>query len=352
MAFELNEKIENLKPYDPICGEFAIRLDANESFVQPPHEIEQSIANAVASVAINRYPDSTAQNVCEKFARLYNVPAELVVAGNGSDEIISVIMTAFLQKGDKVITLAPDFSMYKFYTSLVECECIEFAKDENFKVDFDKLIQTVNESVARMVIFSNPCNPTSVGFLAQDVRKLIENTNALIVLDEAYMDFWDQSLLSEVQAYDNLIILKTCSKALGFAAVRLGFAIANDTLINVIKAAKSPYNVNSLTQAAADALMCHSEYIFDTIQVIVNSLKMLYAELKEVEKQVPDKIKLYESNTNFVFIRTDDSTRIFEHLKSKGIVVRNMGGFLRITSGTEFENQQVVKEIKNFYKVG
>lgn len=352
MAFELNEKVKNLEPYDPICGDFAIRLDANESFIQPPDEIKQDVLAAVTSVAINRYPDSKAQDVCNKFAKLYNVPAELVVAGNGSDEIISVIMTAFLQKGDKVITLSPDFSMYKFYTSLVECECIEFAKDENFKVDFDSLIKTVNESNTRMVIFSNPCNPTSVGFSAQDVKKLIKNTNALIVLDEAYMDFWNQSLLLEIQDYDNLIILRTCSKALGFAAVRLGFAIANEKLINAIKAAKSPYNVNSLTQAASGALMCHREYIFETIQVIVSSLKMLYAELKEIEKQVPDKIKVYESNTNFVFVKTDDSTRIFEHLKLSGIIVRNMGGYLRITAGTDFENQQVVKEIKKFYKVG
>ncbi|MEG2016032.1 MAG: aminotransferase class I/II-fold pyridoxal phosphate-dependent enzyme, partial [Oscillospiraceae bacterium] len=245
MPFELNEKIKNLSPYDPICGEYPIRLDANESFVLPPKNIQNSIVEALSSVSFNRYPDCLATEVCKKFAKICNVSEELVVAGNGSDEIISIIMTAFLQKGDKVITLLPDFSMYKFYTTLVECECKEFFKDENFKVDFESLIDEVNSSKARMVIFSNPCNPTSVGFLADDIKKLIECTDALIVLDEAYMDFWNQSLLSQVQDYDNLIILKTCSKALGFACVRLGFAIANKTLTDVIKAAKSPYNVNS-----------------------------------------------------------------------------------------------------------
>lgn len=352
MAFELNEKVKNLKPYDPICGDFEIRLDANESFIQPTFEIMQSITNAVSNVDLNRYPDSTANDVCEQFAKLYDIPKELVVAGNGSDEIISVIMTAFLQKGDKVITLTPDFSMYNFYASLVECECIGFTKEEDFNVDFDKLISKINSTNARMVIFSNPCNPTSVGFLASDVKKLIENTNALIVLDEAYMDFWNQSLICDVQNYDNLIILRTCSKAVGLAAIRLGFAVANTKLTNVIKSAKSPYNVNSLTQAVACSLLSQKDYIKQSIESIKTSLDMLYLELKKIEQKVPNKIKVYNSNTNFVFIKTQDATQIFEFLKTNGIIVRDMNGYLRITAGTQDENRKLLKQIENFYKVG
>ena len=352
MAFELNEKVKNLKLYDPICGDFEIRLDANESFIQPSDKMMEDVMNAVSNVALNRYPDSTAYDVCEQFAKLYDIPSNLVVAGNGSDEIISVIMTAFLQKGDKVITLTPDFSMYNFYTSLVECECIEFAKDDDFNVDFDKLILEINNINARMVIFSNPCNPTSVGFLAKDVKKLIENTNALIVLDEAYMDFWNQSLLCDVQNYDNLIILRTCSKAIGLASIRLGFAVANTKLINVIKSAKSPYNVNSLTQAVACSLLSQREYIEQSIEAIKNSLDALYFELKKIEKKFPKNLKIYKSNTNFVFIKTQDAKQIFEFLKTNGIIVRNMNGYLRITAGSQDENQKLLNQIKKFYKVG
>lgn len=352
MAFELNKKVKNLKPYDPICGDFEIRLDANESFIQPSDKMMEDVMNAVSNVALNRYPDSTAYDACEQFAKLYDIPSNLVVAGNGSDEIISVIMTAFLQKGDKVITLTPDFSMYNFYTSLVECECIEFAKDDDFNVDFDKLILEINNINARMVIFSNPCNPTSVGFLAKDVKKLIENTNALIVLDEAYMDFWDQSLLCDIKNYDNLIVLRTCSKAIGLASIRLGFAVANTKLINVIKSAKSPYNVNSLTQAVACSLLSKKEYIEQSIEAIKNSLDMLYFELKKIEEKIPEKLKVYKSNTNFVFIKTQDAKQIFEFLKTNGIIVRNMNGYLRITAGSQDENKKLLSQIKKFYKVG
>lgn len=352
MAFELNEKVKNLKPYDPICGDFEIRLDANESFIQPSDEMMVDVMSSISNIALNRYPDSTAYDVCEQFAKLYDIPSNFVVAGNGSDEIISVIMTAFLQKGDKVITLTPDFSMYNFYTSLVECECIEFAKDDDFNVDFDKLILEINNTNARMVIFSNPCNPTSVGFLAKDVKKLVENTNALIVLDEAYMDFWNQSLLCDVQNYDNLIILRTCSKAIGLASIRLGFAVANTKLINVIKSAKSPYNVNSLTQAVACSLLSQREYIEQSIEAIKNSLDALYFELKKIEKKFPKNLKIYKSNTNFVFIKTQDAKQIFEFLKTNGIIVRNMNGYLRITAGSQDENQKLLNQIKKFYKVG
>ncbi len=352
MAYQLNEKVKSLKPYDPICGDYKIRLDANESFIFPSQSMKEEIAQVISNFEFNRYPNSLATDVCEKFAKLYNIPQELVVAGNGSDEIISIIMTAFLQKGDKIITLSPDFSMYKFYSSLVECECFEFSKDENFNVDFNKLVDTISREKARMVIFSNPCNPTSVGFKKEDILNLVENTDALVVLDEAYMDFWNQSLLSNVQDYNNLIILKTCSKALGFAAVRLGFAVANKTLTDIIKAAKSPYNVNSLTQAIGSIVLDNREYVEQSIQLIVKSKEMLYSEIKKIESQIPQKIKLYESDTNFVFIKTQEATDIFEYLKSNGIIIRNMNGYLRITAGTEDENRQVVDLIKRFYKVG
>ena len=219
-------------------------------------------------------------------------------------------------------------------------------------MDFDKLILEINNTNARMVIFSNPCNPTSVGFLAKDVKKLIENTNALIVLDEAYMDFWNQSLLCDVQNYDNLIILRTCSKAIGLASIRLGFAVANTKLINVIKSAKSPYNVNSLTQAVACSLLSQREYIEQSIEAIKNSLDALYFELKKIEKKFPKNLKIYKSNTNFVFIKTQDAKQIFEFLKTNGIIVRNMNGYLRITAGSQDENQKLLNQIKKFYKVG
>ena len=342
--FQLNEKVKNLTPYEPISGTYEIRLDANESFLTFPKEIEDEMVEALKNTAFNRYPDPNATKLVDGFAKYFNVDANCVTAGNGSDEIISVIMNAFLQKGDKILTLEPDFSMYRFYAEIAECESVKYQKNDDLDVNIDDVIALANSENVRIVIFSNPCNPTSRIVTREDVRKLINGTDALVVLDEAYMDFADQSLLSEFNDYDNLIILKTCSKALGSAALRLGFAVANKTLTNVIRAVKSPYNVNSVSQALGEVLFAHPDYIDNCIKTVVNSRKELYSQIFEIKS---DKIeKVYETHTNFVFMKVKNAKQVFERMKENSIIIRNMGDYLRITAGTEYENKKMLEAFK------
>ena len=343
--FQLNDKVKNLTPYEPISGTYEIRLDANESFLTFPEEIENEMVEALKNTALNRYPDPNATKLVEGFSKYFGINPECVTAGNGSDEIISVIMNAFLQKGDKILTLEPDFSMYRFYAEIAECESVKFQKNENLDVNIDDVISLANSEKVRIVIFSNPCNPTSRIVKKDDVRKLINNTDALVVLDEAYMDFaGDESLLSEFENYDNLIILKTCSKALGSAALRLGFAVANKTLTNVIRAVKSPYNVNSVSQALGEVLFAHPDYIDNCIKTVVESKKELYAELLKIESAQIEKI--YETHTNFVFMKVKNAKQVFEKMKENSIIIRNMGDYLRITAGTKCENEKMLDTFK------
>ena len=343
--FQLNEKVKNLTPYEPISGTYEIRLDANESFLTVPEEIENEMVEALKNSALNRYPDPNATKLVEGFSKYFGVNPECVTAGNGSDEIISVIMNAFLQKGDKILTLEPDFSMYRFYAEIAECESVKYQKDDNLDVNIDDVIALANKENVRIVIFSNPCNPTSRIVTKDDVRKLINSTDALVVLDEAYMDFAeDKSLLGEFKNYDNLIILKTCSKALGSAALRLGFAVANQTLTNVIRAVKSPYNVNSVSQALGEVLFSHPDYIDNCIKTVVNSRKELYSRILEIKS---DKIeKIYETHTNFVFMKVKNAKQVFEKMKENSIIIRNMGDYLRITAGTKYENEKMLETFK------
>lgn len=343
--FQLNEKVKNLTPYEPISGTYEIRLDANESFLTVPEEIENEMVEVLKNSALNRYPDPMATKLVEGFSKYFGVNPDCVTAGNGSDEIISVIMNAFLQKGDKILTLEPDFSMYRFYAEIAECESVKYQKDDNLDVDIDDVIALANKENVRIVIFSNPCNPTSRIITKEDIRKLINSTDALVVLDEAYMDFAeDESLLNEFEKYDNLIILKTCSKALGSAALRLGFAVANKTLTNVIRAVKSPYNVNSVSQALGEVLFSHPDYIDSCIETVVYSRKELYSKLLEIKS---DKIeKIYETHTNFVFMKVKNAKQVFEKMKENSIIIRNMGDYLRITAGTKYENEKMLETFK------
>ena len=343
MAYIINSKIRDMEPYQPILGTYRIRLDANESFLQPDPEIISKIKNVAASVPFNRYPDPYAEELCRAFAGFYGISAANVVAGNGSDELISLLFGAFLMKGESVMTLSPDFSMYRFYGGISEAKCVEFQKKDDFTVDVNDLIDAVNQSGVRMIIFSNPCNPTSLGMKREEIRHLVRSVDALVVLDEAYMDFWNQSMLGEVNDYDNLVILRTCSKAVGMAAVRLGFAVANQTLIRSLKAVKSPYNVNAVSQKIGTVLFNEQEWLRSCVREIIASRDLLSSALKDFGAAHPGKISVLDSAANFVTVRFSGSEKIYRILLEKGIAVRCFSGFLRVTAGNREENAEFVR---------
>lgn len=347
MAYRLCEKIRNLTPYAPIEGDYKIRLDANESCFLPEDDLKKELADAAMSVAFNRYPDPYAVDLCEAFASLYGIPASSVTAGNGSDELISLICGSLLQKGDRLLTLSPDFSMYQFYGEIFENPVDVLEKEADFSIDVDKVIRYVREKQVKAVIFSNPCNPTGHGLSREEVRRLISSVDALVVLDEAYMDFWDQSLLPEVQSYDNLIILKTCSKAIGMAALRVGFAVAKPTLTIALRAAKSPYNVNAVSQAMAACILRKRELLEKFRNALIQSAATLQAALASLAEEFPVLEEVYPTCTNFVFLRSGKSREIHGALLERSIAVRCFGGYLRITAGTAGENRAFLSALRD-----
>lgn len=346
MAYQLSEKLKNMVPYEPISGDYAIRLDANESFLPVDEEIKAEFTQKLSEIPFNRYPDPLATEVCRKFADYYGINADFVTAGNGSDELISVIIGAFLSEGDKLLTVMPDFSMYGFYADLAGVTVLTQEKDENLNIDVDAVIQTVQREKVNCVMFSNPCNPTGQGLPREEVRRLITSVDCLVVLDEAYMDFYTESLLAEAEQYDNLIILRTCSKALGLAAVRLGFAVANPTLTTVLRAAKSPYNVNSVTQAYGSVVLSHKEKEQAALAQILASREELYGALVGMQKKYHCFERVYPTVTNFVLVETSRAKELFEKLKAESIVVRLMGSRLRITAGSSAENKAVLAALE------
>lgn len=346
--YQLNDKIKNLVPYEPISGTYDIRLDANECPVNLPDDIRAQLKERLDEIAFNRYPDPLAERLVNSFAEYYGVDPEFVTAGNGSDELIFLIESAFLQKGDKMLVVAPDFSMYNFYSSICEVKCESFLKGDDLEIDVDALINTVNSEGIDLVIFSNPCNPTGKGITRAEAEKLVSRVNALVILDEAYMDFWTESLLDKIGEFSNLIIFRTASKLVGAAALRLGFAVANPVISRAIKAVKSPYNVNSISQAFGEIIYSNKEYLKNRQKTIVNCKEMLYNGLVEIAGGQSD-ITVYSSVANFVFMKTSRSREIWEYLKSKSIVVRLMGEYLRITAGTDEEVSAVLSALGEYF---
>lgn len=346
--YQLNDKIKNLVPYEPISGDYEIRLDANECPDDLPEEIRVRLCESLSGIPFNRYPDPLAKKLVDSFAEYYGLDPENVTAGNGSDELIFLIESAFMEKGDKMLVVSPDFSMYHFYSSICEVECESFLKDEELDIDVDAMIEKINSGNIKLVLFSNPCNPTGKGITREQAEKLVSSVSALVVLDEAYMDFWTESLLDKIGSYDNLIILRTASKLVGSAALRLGFAVADPVITKAIRAVKSPYNVNSISQAFGEIIYSQKEYLQNRQKTIVRNKEILYNGLKALA-DARDDIVVYESVANFVFVKTACSRDIWEYLKSKSIVVRLMGEYLRITAGTASEVDAVLRALREYF---
>ena len=345
MSYELNAKIRELSPYQPISGSYRIRLDANESFLSLPRELVERAALDVLNNQINRYPDPYAEKLCGAFARFYGTQARYVTAGNGSDELISLITGAFFQPEEELITLEQDFSMYHFYGSVYGVKTSIFPKNPDLTVDTVSLAEYINRSGSRGLIFSNPCNPTSLCMERRQVLRLVEQVPDCLVVDEAYMDFADESILRSAHLCDNLIVLKTCSKAVGLAAVRLGFAVAGDRLTKALRAVKSPYNVNELTQSVGYQVLSDQAYVVDCTEKIIRSRDALYGGLMNLYATHRILQTVYPTSTNFVYIRTRYAKAIFQALLERSIAIRYMGDYLRICAGTKEENQAVLEAL-------
>ncbi len=343
--YELNSKLKRVEPYDPVEGNYKIRLDANESCFNINEKFGDRLAEAIKQLTLNRYPDPSAAEVIKAFAGFYNIPEEYVTAGNGSDELISIICGSFLEKSDKVLTLSPDFSMYAFYSGIYELSVDTMQKEDSMKINVVKVIEYCNNNGVKAVIFSNPCNPTSLGLKREDVIRIVKGVCCLVVVDEAYMDFWDQSIIEEVGNYDNLIVLRTCSKAIGLAAVRLGFAVACPKITNALKAIKSPYNTDTVSQTIGRIILSEKETLQKLRDEIVENTIELQEAIRDLASKYYKLEKIYDSVTNFIFVKTPAAKEIHARLLEKSIAVRYMGNYIRISTGTKEENAALISAL-------
>lgn len=352
-----NPKLKNLSPYTVSKEDgIKIRLDANENYADIPEWLKDKVIENIRGINFNRYPDVMAEKLVKKYSAVIGVEKNKIVCGNGSDELINIIMNSFLSKGDKAIAFTPDFSMYSFYGGIIEADIFNIEKDnKDFSVDLDKILELVKREDIKLVIFSNPCNPSGQLIEKAVLENFLCGCPCLVVIDEAYMDFSNESEKNTLcreeyfDKYPNLIVLKTMSKAYGLASLRLGFMLSSQYYVDIIKATKSPYNVNSLSQAAGEAILSEPEFLKERI-----------AELKRGKAELQDRLlsllndntrfKVYATQTNFIYIKTAEAKEIYAYLLHRGIKIRRMNGFLRITSGSAEENETLLYELNNYMK--
>lgn len=344
---KLPQKLLEMTPYDPTENRYPVKLDANESFFPIPQPVRQRILRAVEGLDFNRYPDPNCTRLRAAAAGAFGVQAENLMAGNGSDELISLIVSAFVPKGGTLMVIEPDFSMYRFYAQLCEVSVLSHEKAHDFRVTPQKILEKAARQRPDVLIFSNPCNPAGQGFTREEIRLLLKNLpETLVVVDEAYMDFWDQSMLPEIETYENLMILRTMSKAYAMAGIRLGFAAARKELIEQFNKCRSPFNVSSLTQAAGTAALQDTSWALGQISQILENKRLLQEQLSSLAEQT-GAFQVLESHTNFVLVRTGRCSELYQGLLERGICVRNFErlSLLRITAGSREENARLLEAL-------
>ncbi|GHU54208.1 histidinol-phosphate aminotransferase [Clostridia bacterium] len=329
--------MKDFQPYQPFQYENTqIRLDANES----PYDYDFGGDIDFSDLTLNRYPDPNATELCKAFGDYYDIDPQLVTVGNGSDELISLIFGTLTD--GKVCVLSSDFSMYKIYADIYDKEVALFQKEEDFTVNIQKLIDFCKTENVKCLIFSNPCNPTSLGIKREEILQLLDNfknSDMLIVVDEAYMDFWNESILDT--HYENVIILRTASKAFGLAGIRIGFAVASEKITKTLRAVKSPYNTNTVSQKLAEFVLRDKSYTADIIKKILKNKQDLIVKLS----QIPQKISILDSKTNFLFL-PNAGRNLYEKLLKFNIITRYTSEGIRITVGTASENELLLSAMK------
>lgn len=333
--------IAALKPYSSARDEFKdaspnqmIFLDANEN----PFEN-----------GVNRYPDPQQKDVKSLLSNIKNIPTKNILLGNGSDEVLDLIFRAFCEPNqDNIITLPPTYGMYEVLANTNAVNVITVELDSDFQPKVAKIIETQNSN-SKLLFLCSPNNPTANSFEASKIEKLLINFRGIVVIDEAYVDFSeDQSWLSRLSDFPNLIVTQTLSKAYGMAGIRLGICYASSEIISILNKIKPPYNVNQLTQQKAIQRLEKQEDVQNEIQNIISERSLLIKALALITWIDT----IYPTQANFVLVKVDDATKRYNQLVEKGIVVRNRTNqplcknCLRFTVGTSEENEKLIEVLK------
>ena len=296
--------------------------------------------------AINRYPDNKHDELKKVVSGVKNVNVNQVVFGNGTDEILDLIVRVFCNPSeDKIITLPPTYGMYDVIAKTNGVENIEIPLKSDFSIDKNEILK-LSSKKTKILFLCSPNNPTGNSFDTNDLTDLIKGFNGVVVVDEAYIDFSSkQSLISLIEDNNNLIITQTMSKAYGMAGIRLGMGFSNEKIINYLNKIKPPYNINVLTERKALEELYKIDEIEKNISIVLNQRNLLVSCLEKLDFIK----KIYKSDANFILVKVDNADLRYNQLLEKGIVVRNRSNqplcqnCLRITIGTKNENTCLIK---------
>ena len=327
-----------------------VKLDAMENPYSWPEEMKQAWLSALAQVDFNRYPDASGRAVKQALRRAFGIGADAdVLLGNGSDEIIQIITAAVAAPGVTVLAPEPSFAMYRIVTEAAGARyCGVPLRTPDFALDVDAMLAAIEQHDPAVVFIAWPNNPTGNLFSVQDIDRILDAADGLVVVDEAYHAFAGSSFMPALDRHENLLVMRTLSK-LGLAGLRFGFIAGAPAWLEQLDKLRLPYNVSVIAQVSVEFVLRHMHVLEAQAARIRADRDALYGHLKGL-----DGICVWPSAANFLLLRTlrRPATQVYEGLRARGLLVKNLHGShpmlsecLRVTVGSAGENEQFVSAL-------
>lgn len=321
-----------------------ILLNANESSLNLNSKILEEIKKSLDTIAFNRYPDNDQTELLNAYGKVIGLDNSYLLAGNGSDQMLGLVIGTFLSKGKYLYTFDPDFSMYDYYASCYEADVKKYPLNDDGTLDVDAFIK--DGQGASLVLFSRPNNPSGYCLTQDEIKKVVEGFSDIpVVVDEAYIEFADEeSAISLLSQYDNLYVTRTLSKAYSVAGIRVGFLISNPKNMLEMKHRSVVYAVNSVTMKIATIILKYADEFQLEAKEIAKRRNAMYEKVKAMKK-----VTFYPSQANFLHGKTNQKEQLLKLFQQQNIVIRNYkDDTFRITIGTDEENEKVMNVLKQF----
>lgn len=326
------QSIIELSAYHPQKELCEIILDANESYVNAPY---------------NRYPDSIALDLRREIAQQNKLSVESIMVGNGSSELIDLVMKCTLSPGDQLLTFGPTFSIYELNAAILGAETVTMMLGDTFDFDAKAFVAQMEAVAPKLIILCNPNNPTGTLLTKAQIMAIVEATEAVVVVDEAYIEFGGESVMDLTSTCKNLIVLRTLSKAYGLAGVRVGYMVTSADNIEIIDKVRPPYNVSAVAQKIALETLQDGLKFEKVIDEILEEKEMMMGVMKSW-------VQIYPGGGNFIFFKTDKAD-LYEALVLKGIRIRKysggLDGYYRVTIGSKLDNSRLIEAMEAIYEI-
>jgi len=345
----LRSDIRNINAYHVPSAKNMLKMDAMESPFGVPEELKDEFLEYISQSEVNRYPDANAEVLQATLRSLMDIPKDFgVLLGNGSDELIQLLSLA-CRSGDLIMSFEPSFVMYELVSNFAQLNYHGMPLDDNFEIDLNATLLAIKSKKPKLIFIAYPNNPTGNSFDYDVIREIIQSTDALVVLDEAYYAYSEKSFLADIENFSNLVVLRTISK-IGFAGLRLGLLVGSQETIEQLNKLRLPYNINILTQASANFLLKDKQRIVSNAKIIMNERNRLYDELSLIPN-----LTIYPSQANFLLVKAENAKLLLESLKDSGILIKGFAigtqleNFIRISVGEAKENNVFLECIKEYY---